>query len=91
MARLLQRLLHVDICGQSRGSGSLALRKALSGYLAVVAQVHCSADADHHHPQVRSKNHLNWLMATLAMGDKILVEEPGYRQVYKIIDLLRLS
>lgn len=30
-------------------------------------------------------------MATLEMGDKILVEEPGYRQVHKIIDLLRLE
>ena len=89
--RLLQRhSTRQNIAGNQEVQGSLALREALSGYLASSRSVKCSADRIIITAGAQQAISIG-LMATLAMGDKILVEEPGYRQVHKIIDLLRLE
>ncbi|MGR4999803.1 MocR-like pyridoxine biosynthesis transcription factor PdxR [Vibrio celticus] len=89
--RLLQRhSTRQNIAGNQEVQGSLALREALSGYLASSRSVHCGADRIIITAGAQQAISIG-LMATLTMGDKILVEEPGYRQVHKIIDLLRLE
>jgi GntR family transcriptional regulator/MocR family aminotransferase len=89
--RLLQRhATRQNIAGNQDVQGSLALREALSGYLASSRSVRCHADRIIITAGAQQAISIG-LMATLAMGDQILVEEPGYRQVHKIIDLLKLE
>ncbi|ERM57300.1 PLP-dependent aminotransferase family protein [Vibrio cyclitrophicus] len=89
--RLLQR--HSErqsIAGNQDVQGSLALREALSGYLASSRSVRCHADRIIITAGAQQAISIG-LMATLEVGDKILMEEPGYRQVHKIVDLFKLE
>ncbi|TVU61095.1 PLP-dependent aminotransferase family protein [Vibrio atlanticus] len=89
--RLLQRhSTRQNIAGNQDVQGSLALREALSGYLASSRSVRCHADRIIITAGAQQAISIG-LMATLRMGDKILMEEPGYRQVHKIVDLLKLE
>ena len=88
--RLLQRhVTRLNLAGNQQVQGSIALRKALSHYLASSRSVHC--DSSRIIITVGAQQALSIaLMATLKAGDGVLMEEPGYRQVHKIIDLLQL-
>ncbi|WP_286301691.1 PLP-dependent aminotransferase family protein [Vibrio apostichopi] len=89
--RLLQRHgTRQNIAGNQDVQGSFALREALSGYLASSRSVRCHADRIIITAGAQQAISIG-LMATLAMGDQILMEEPGYRQVHKIVDMLKLD
>jgi GntR family transcriptional regulator/MocR family aminotransferase len=89
--RLLQRhVTRLSLAGNQQVQGSIALREALSHYLASSRSVHC--DPSRIIITVGAQQALSMaLMATLKTGDEVLMEEPGYRQVHKIIDLLQLK
>ena len=89
--RLLQRhVTRLNLAGNQQVQGSIALREALSHYLASSRSVHC--DSSRTIITVGAQQALSIaLMATLKAGDEVLMEEPGYRQVHKIIDLLQLQ
>ena len=88
--RLLQRhVTRLNLAGNQDVQGSQMLREALSHYLASSRSVHC--DPSRIIITVGAQQAISIaLMATLKGGDEILMEEPGYRQVHKIIDLLHL-
>ncbi|WP_192891898.1 MocR-like pyridoxine biosynthesis transcription factor PdxR [Vibrio bathopelagicus] len=89
--RLLQRHgTRQNIAGNQDVQGSFALREALSGYLASSRSVLCHADRIIITAGAQQAISIG-LMATLVMGDQILMEEPGYRQVHKIVDMLKLD
>lgn len=89
--RLLQRhSTRQNIAGNQNVQGSVALRDALSGYLASSRSVRCHADRIIITAGAQQAISIG-LMATLVMGDEILMEEPGYRQVHKIVNLLKLQ
>ncbi|CAH6785013.1 Predicted transcriptional regulator of pyridoxine metabolism [Vibrio chagasii] len=89
--RLLQRhSTRQNIAGNQDVQGSVALRDALSGYLASSRSVRCHADRIIITAGAQQAISIG-LMATLMMGDELLMEEPGYRQVHKIVDLLKLK
>lgn len=89
--RLLQRHgTRQNIAGNQDVQGSFSLREALSGYLASSRSVRCHADRIIITAGAQQAISIG-LMATLVMGDQILMEEPGYRQVHKIVDMLKLD
>ncbi|WP_454441094.1 MocR-like pyridoxine biosynthesis transcription factor PdxR [Vibrio bathopelagicus] len=89
--RLLQRHgTRQNIAGNQDVQGSFALREALSGYLASSRSVRCHADRIIITAGAQQAISIG-LMATLVMGEQILMEEPGYRQVHKIVDMLKLD
>lgn len=89
--RLLQRhSTRQSIAGNQDVQGSVALRDALSGYLASSRSVRCHTDRIIITAGAQQAISIG-LMATLMTGDELLMEEPGYRQVHKIVDLLKLN
>lgn len=89
--RLLQRhVTRLNLAGNQEVQGSQALREALSHYLASSRSVHCNPSRIIITVGAQQAISIA-LMATLKGGDEVLMEEPGYRQVHKIIDLLKLQ
>lgn len=89
--KLIQRhASRLSIVGQNDIQGNIDLRSALTDYLASSRSVHC-------HPNriiitSGAQQALSIaLMATLQKSDAILMEQPGYSQMSKIISLLEFK
>lgn len=89
--RLLQRhITRKTLAGNQSLQGYLPLRESLSDYLASSRSVKCDPSRIIITSGAQQAISIA-LMATLVQGDKILMEEPGYLQMHKIINLLKLQ
>ena len=89
--RLLQRhITRKILAGNQSLQGYLPLRQALSDYLASSRSVKCNPNRIIITSGAQQAISIA-LMATLKQDDEILMEEPGYLQMHKIINLLKLK
>ncbi|MGX9416645.1 MocR-like pyridoxine biosynthesis transcription factor PdxR [Vibrio sp. WJH972] len=89
--KLIQRhSSRLSLLGNQDIQGSIELRSALTDYLATSRSVQCSADRIIITSGAQQALTIA-LMATLTQSDPILMEQPGYSQMRKIIDLLGLE
>ncbi|NUW70115.1 PLP-dependent aminotransferase family protein [Vibrio coralliilyticus] len=85
--RLLQRhVLRPVLLGNQNIQGSEALRVALSDYLSSSRSVHCSAQRIIVTSGAQQALTIA-MAATLAQGEKVLMEQPGYAQMTKVLEL----
>ncbi|USD35167.1 MULTISPECIES: MocR-like pyridoxine biosynthesis transcription factor PdxR [Vibrio] len=85
--RLLQRhVLRPVLLGNQNIQGSEALRAALSDYLSSSRSVHCSAQRIIVTSGAQQALTIA-MAATLAQGEKVLMEQPGYAQMTKVLEL----
>ncbi len=86
--RVLQRhSSRYSLLGNQSTQGYLPLRSALSDYLSSSRSVHCQADRVIITSGAQQALTIA-LLATVPRGDKVLIEQPGYSQMAKVIQLL---
>lgn len=89
--RCLQRHVgRVNLLGNQPIQGCMELRSALAAYLASSRSVHCHADRIIITSGAQQALAIA-LMATVPKGESVLMEQPGYTQMTKVLELNSLN